>query len=85
METINKFITAIPIIAIRFYQLFISPITQSSCRHIPTCSEYAVEALREHGLVKGAYYSIRRLISCRPGGSSGYDPVPKNYHKTHEQ
>ncbi|MBT3549460.1 MAG: membrane protein insertion efficiency factor YidD [Gammaproteobacteria bacterium] len=78
METINKIITAIPIIIIRFYQLFISPITQSSCRHIPTCSEYTIEALRVHGLLKGLYYSITRLVSCRPGGSSGYDPVPKH-------
>ncbi len=84
METINKITTAIPIIIIRFYQLVISPITQSGCRHIPSCSEYAIESFREHGLLMGIYYTSRRLISCRPGGSHGYDPVPKREQKAHE-
>ncbi len=84
METINKITTAIPVIIIRFYQIFISPMFQSNCRHIPTCSEYALEALKEHGLLRGFYYSAKRLLNCRPGGSYGYDPIPKTGSKTHE-
>ena len=84
METINKITTAIPVIIIRCYQIFISPVLQSSCRHIPTCSEYALEAFREYGLLRGFYYTGKRLISCRPGGGHGYDPIPKPGTKTHE-
>ena len=84
METINKITTAIPIIIIRCYQIFISPMLQLNCRHIPTCSEYTLEALKEHGLLRGLYYGAKRLISCRPGGSHGYDPIPKLESKTHE-
>jgi hypothetical protein len=51
---------------------------------MPTCSEYTLEALKEHGLLRGFYYGAKRLISCRPGGSHGYDPVPKLESKTHE-
>ena len=57
---------------------------QSNCRHIPTCSEYTLEALKEHGLLRGVYYSGKRLISCRPGGGHGYDPVPKPESKKYE-
>ena len=84
METINKITTAIPIIIIRFYQIFISPMLQSNCRHIPTCSEYTLEALKEHGFLRGFYYSGKRLISCRPGGGHGYDHVPKPEPKKYE-
>ena len=85
MDTINKVTTAIPVIIIRLYQLIVSPVTQSSCRHIPSCSEYAMEALKEHGLLVGLYYSVKRIFSCRPGGSSGYHPVPKKEQKKYEQ
>ena len=85
MDTINKITTAIPVIIIRFYQLFISPVTQSSCRHITSCSEYVIEALREHGLLIGFYYGIKRIFSCLHDGFSGYDPVPKFELKKYEQ
>jgi len=49
----------------------------SSCRHLPTCSEYTIEALRTFGLFRGSYLSIKRILRCRPGGSHGYDPLPK--------
>ena len=84
METIIKITTAIPVIIIRCYQMFISPMLQPSCRHIPTCSEYALGVFREHGFLKGFYYAGKRLISCRPGGTQGYDPVPKIEPKEHE-
>lgn len=64
------------ILPIRLYQKYISPFTPPACRFVPTCSQYAIEALRRHGPVKGLYLSLRRLLRCRPGGGSGYDPVP---------
>lgn len=64
------------IIPIRFYQLCISPMFPSSCRFTPTCSQYAIEALRKHGPFKGLWLALRRLLRCHPWGGSGYDPVP---------
>ena len=64
------------ILPIRFYQKFISPLTPPSCRFTPTCSQYAIEALRKHGPFKGMYLAIRRILRCHPCGCSGYDPVP---------
>lgn len=61
---------------IRFYQKFISPYTPPSCRFTPTCSAYAVEALRKHGPIKGLALAIWRILRCNPWGGSGYDPVP---------
>lgn len=61
---------------IRFYRKFISPLTPPSCRFTPTCSEYAIEAINKHGPFKGTWLAIRRVLRCRPGGGSGYDPVP---------
>ncbi len=61
---------------IRFYQRFISPLTPPSCRFTPTCSQYAIEALRKHGPAKGLWLAARRLLRCHPWGGSGYDPVP---------
>ena len=64
------------LLVIRFYQVAISPYLPSACRYTPTCSHYAEEAIREYGVVKGSGLSARRLLSCRPGGGKGYDPVP---------
>ena len=64
------------ILPIRFYQRFISPLTPPSCRFTPTCSQYAVEAIRKHGPVRGLYLAVRRILRCHPWGGSGYDPVP---------
>lgn len=61
---------------IHFYQKFISPLTPPSCRFTPTCSAYAVEALRKHGPIKGLILAIWRILRCNPWGGSGYDPVP---------
>lgn len=62
---------------LRFYKLAISPLLPPSCRHVPTCSEYAVEALKTHGLFRGSWLTIIRLSKCHPWGTHGYDPVPK--------
>jgi len=64
------------ILLIRGYQKYISPLTPSSCRYTPTCSHYTVEALQTHGLLKGGWFSIKRIASCNPWGGQGYDPVP---------
>lgn len=61
---------------IRIYQLGISPLLGSKCRYTPTCSQYGVEALKKHGLFKGGYLTIKRILSCNPWGGHGYDPVP---------
>lgn len=64
------------LLLVRFYQKFISPLTPPSCRYTPTCSQYAVEALRKYGPIKGSWLTIKRLSRCHPWGGSGYDPVP---------
>ena len=62
---------------IHIYRLFISPLTGKNCRFEPTCSEYALAALKTHGVFKGSYLSIKRILKCHPFSRySGYDPVP---------
>ncbi|MCJ8500887.1 membrane protein insertion efficiency factor YidD [Desulfatitalea alkaliphila] len=61
---------------IRVYQIAISPMVGPACRFAPSCSEYALEALSRHGLLKGSGLALRRLLRCHPWGGSGYDPVP---------
>jgi putative membrane protein insertion efficiency factor len=61
---------------IRGYQLGVSPLLPPSCRFLPTCSEYAAEAVRRHGACAGAGLALRRLLRCHPWGGSGWDPVP---------
>ena len=68
--------TRAALLVIRFYQVAISPYLPSACRYTPSCSHYAEAAIREYGVVKGSGLSVRRLLSCRPGGGKGYDPVP---------
>lgn len=76
LHTISRTMARLLILPIRFYQKFISPLTPPSCRYTPTCSQYAVEALRKHGLLKGMYLAVRRILRCHPWGGHGYDPVP---------
>lgn len=67
----------------RFYQKYISPIFPPSCRFEPTCSNYGIEAVQEHGALKGGYLTIKRILKCHPLHPGGYDPVPlnpKNYN-----
>ena len=61
---------------ILFYRTCISPFTPPSCRFTPTCSAYALEALRKHGAIKGLWLAAKRILRCNPWGGSGYDPVP---------
>lgn len=62
---------------IKIYQWVLSPFLGSNCRFQPTCSHYALEALRTHGVFTGFYLSIVRISKCHPWGASGYDPVPQ--------
>jgi putative membrane protein insertion efficiency factor len=64
------------ILMVRAYQLFVSPWLPNSCRYTPTCSEYAIIALRKHGLIYGGILLAKRILSCNPWGNHGYDPVP---------
>ena len=73
---IRRVAVAALILPVRFYQLCISPMLPPSCRYSPTCSQYAIEALRKHGPLKGLYLAVRRILRCHPWGGSGYDPVP---------
>lgn len=61
---------------IYFYQRHISPLTPPVCRFTPSCSQYAVEAIKKHGPFKGMRLAIWRILRCNPWGGSGYDPVP---------
>ena len=67
---------SIAIFLIRGYQLLLSPLLGNNCRFHPTCSEYAIEALRAHGVVRGLWLTVRRIGRCHPWGGAGHDPVP---------
>ncbi len=73
---INRALSNTIILFVRFYQIAISPHIGSCCRFEPTCSAYCIEALRTHGVIKGVWLTLKRLVRCRPFGPSGYDPVP---------
>lgn len=79
-KVLSRVCAAALIIPIRLYRLFLSPLVGPACRFAPSCSEYAIEALHQHGPVKGMALAARRLSRCHPvswlGGSSGFDPVP---------
>ena len=62
---------------IKIYKYLISPLIGPSCRYLPTCSEYSIEALKTYGLSKGLMLSFKRIMSCHPWGNSGFDPVKK--------
>ena len=66
---------------LKFYKLFISPYLGNNCRYMPTCSEYFMESLEEHGVLKGSLKGTKRILSCHPirflGGGEGFDPVKK--------
>jgi len=70
-------ITQILIKLIKLYKLLISPLTGHSCRYLPTCSDYCIEALKTYGLLKGLLLSLKRILSCNPWGGGGFDPVKK--------
>jgi putative membrane protein insertion efficiency factor len=66
---------AILLFIIRFYRQYLSPLKPPTCRFVPTCSEYALEAIEKHGPWTGSKMAARRVLRCHPFGASGYDPV----------
>ncbi|MEX0647615.1 MAG: membrane protein insertion efficiency factor YidD [Balneolaceae bacterium] len=81
IHSLHKAIKWLVIFLVRVYQAILSPFLGPSCRHVPTCSDYAIEAIQEWGVFKGGWLGIKRISSCHPWGSSGYDPVPKKDKK----
>lgn len=69
-------LNALLILLVKFYKGAISPMLPAACRYTPTCSEYALQALRKYGPFKGLWLALRRIARCHPWGGSGYDPVP---------
>ena len=64
---------------VRLYQVALSPLLGPHCRHFPTCSNYMLEALARHGALRGTWLGLRRIARCHPWGSSGVDPVPRDF------
>ena len=62
---------------IKIYKYLVSPMIGPSCRYLPTCSDYSIEALKTYGFAKGVMVSFKRIMSCHPWGNSGFDPVKK--------
>lgn len=76
LNLIKQTISWIMLLLIKFYQQCISPFTPAACRYTPTCSQYAIEAIRKYGPFKGGWLAFKRILRCNPWGGSGYDPVP---------
>ena len=68
----KKFVLAL----LAVYRRLVSPWVGPACRYLPTCSQYASEAVERYGIARGGWMALRRLLRCRPFGGSGYDPVP---------
>lgn len=79
-SSVRTAVLAIPkrvaIAAVRVYQRFISPLLPDTCIYIPTCSQYAVEAIEKYGVIRGCWLALRRILRCNPWRVGGYDPVP---------
>lgn len=67
---------SIVLLPVYFYKYCISPWTPASCRYMPTCSQYAIEAVKKYGPFKGGWLAVKRIARCHPWGGSGFDPVP---------
>jgi len=77
MEKISIALRKIPIGLIRLYQTVLSPMLGPTCRFHPSCSYYAIDAIKEYGLIKGSLLSLKRILKCHPLNDGGYDPVPE--------
>lgn len=76
MKFISRMAGKVLIFFIRIYQYTLSPYIGRSCRYVPSCSVYSIEAIQKHGPIKGGWLAVKRVSSCHPWGGSGYDPVP---------
>jgi len=75
-DLIKAAIGGVFLLLVRAYQLLLSPMLGASCRYTPTCSQYAIEAIRKYGPFKGGWLAIKRIARCHPWGGHGHDPVP---------
>ena len=73
----NKILIYPLIFIIKIYQFIFSPLIGKNCRYLPTCSEYSIESLKLHGLLRGSFFAIRRILKCHPFAGHGFDPIPK--------
>ena len=76
MTAAGRFAAGALIGFVKTYRLVISPLLPPRCRHLPTCSEYCIEALEKHGPLRGGILAVKRVARCHPWGTSGLDPVP---------
>ena len=76
MKSIIQLPAKFLILLIRLYQVTLSPWLGKSCRYVPTCSNFGIEAIGKYGFFKGGWRTFKRILSCNPWGGSGYDPVP---------
>ena len=87
-STFSNILIFVILSLIKFYNFFISPLLGVRCRFLPTCSEYCSTSLKEHGLIKGVAYSLKRIMRCHPikilGGADGIDLVPTKNYKSKE-
>jgi putative membrane protein insertion efficiency factor len=74
---IGRAVAGLLLVLIRAYQVLISPLLGPCCRYLPSCSDYAADAIRIHGPLRGSWLALRRVSRCHPFHSSGYDPVPQ--------
>lgn len=81
MNFLKKAMTQLLLLPIYFYRYAISPLKPPTCRFTPTCSEYAMQALKKHGPIKGTSLAAKRIVRCHPWGGHGYDPVPEKKEK----
>ena len=75
MKQLNRILSLLFSLPVLFYRYSISPFLRPSCRHVPTCSQYMLDALKIHGPFRGLLMGTGRILRCRPGGTHGYDPV----------
>ena len=72
----QQLVARILLLLIEGYRLFVSPLLAANCRHLPTCSQYAKDAVSLHGPLRGCYYTLKRIVRCHPWANPMIDPVP---------
>lgn len=78
-KIINTLCTKLIVLLISMYRVFLSPLFPRSCRFYPSCSVYAISAVKKHGALKGSYLAARRILRCHPFHEGGFDPVPESF------
>jgi putative membrane protein insertion efficiency factor len=76
MKTFLRILSFPFVLLIKLYQVTLSPLLGPKCRFTPSCSQYAIEALKKYGIFKGSWLAVKRISKCHPWGGHGYDPVP---------